>query len=76
MIELIGILELYQFMVTESIHFQILPRLSRLIWHESYTSLVKARIMEMRQCRVTVPSQTATQLLDRHGFLSSCNVVS
>ena len=39
MIELIGIFSLYRFIVTESIHSQILPRLSWLIWHESYTSL-------------------------------------
>ena len=39
-IELIGIFKLYRFMVTESVHFHILPRLSWLIWHESYTSLV------------------------------------
>ena len=39
MIELIGIFKLYRFIVIESIHFHILPRLNWLIWHESYTSL-------------------------------------
>ena len=38
--ELIGIFKLYRVVVTESIHFPIWPRLSWLIWHESYTSLV------------------------------------
>ena len=40
-IELIGIFKLHRFMVTESINFHILPRLSWQIWHESYTSLVR-----------------------------------
>ena len=41
--EWINIFKLYRFMVIESLHFHILPRLNRLIWRESYASLVKTR---------------------------------
>ena len=34
---MIGIFKLCRFMVIESLHFHILPRLNWLIWHESYT---------------------------------------
>ena len=49
MIELIGIFKLYRFMVVESIHFHILPRLNWLIWHESHTSLVRSHDILPRQ---------------------------
>ena len=58
MIEWIDIFRLYRFMVIASMHFHILPRLNWLIWHESYTSLLEAKLYV----------GTHPTCLDRHTF--------
>ena len=50
-IELIDIFKLYRFMVTESIYFHIMPRLS---WYESYKSLGESRPVGPFTSRLTV----------------------